>query len=102
MNRPLIPGARLARKSDGDGDASRLCYMDHVMMKNRNGLVVNVSISSATETAEREESIVRTPAIRARHKQRYKVTTDSRHNLPIAPNLLDRNFNPVTPNSNYR
>lgn len=48
------PGARLARKSDGD--ASRLCYMGHVLMENRNGLVVDVSVSAATGTAEREES----------------------------------------------
>jgi transposase InsO family protein len=26
------------------------------------------------------------------------VTTDSKHNLPVAPNLLDRNFNPEAPN----
>lgn len=49
------PDARLARKSDGD--ASRLCYMGHVLMDNRNGLVVDVSISAATGMAEREESL---------------------------------------------
>ena len=27
------------------------------------------------------------------------MTTDSRHNLPIAPNLLDRNFQPDQPNA---
>lgn len=48
------PGARLSRKSDGD--ASRLCYMGHVLMENRNGLIVDASVSSATGTAEREES----------------------------------------------
>ncbi|WP_090544445.1 hypothetical protein [Nitrosomonas sp. Nm132] len=40
------PGARLVCKSDGD--ASRLCYMGHVLMENRNGLVVDVSVSAAT------------------------------------------------------
>jgi IS5 family transposase len=49
------PDARLARKSDGD--ASRLCYMGHVLMENRNGLVVDVSVSAATGMAEREESL---------------------------------------------
>lgn len=29
----------------------------------------------------------------------YVVTTDSRHNLPIAANLLDRNFQPEQPNA---
>ena len=35
--------------------------------------------------------------IRVSLTQRYKVTTDSKHNLPIPPNLLDRNFNPAAP-----
>lgn len=30
--------------------------------------------------------------IRARGKRRFKVTTDSQHGLPVAPNLLDRQF----------
>ena len=41
---------------------------------------------------------MRESGIRARHKRRFKVTTDSKHNLPIAPNLLDRNFTPTAPN----
>ena len=47
---------------------------------------------------KRVERLMRENGIRARHKRRYKITTDSKHNLPIAPNLLDRNFNPVAPN----
>ncbi len=34
----------------------------------------------------------------SRHKRCYKATTDSNHSLPIAPNLLDRNFTPAAPN----
>jgi len=47
---------------------------------------------------ERVERLMRENNIHARHKRRYKVTTDSKHNLPIAQNLLDRNFNPAAPN----
>jgi putative transposase len=36
--------------------------------------------------------------IRARHKRRYRVTTDSRHRLPVAPNPLSREFTPTEPN----
>ena len=46
----------------------------------------------------RVERLMRENDIRARHKRRYKVTTDSRHGLPVAPNLLDRNFTPAAPN----
>jgi putative transposase len=46
----------------------------------------------------RVERLMRENGIRARHKRRYKATTDSKHTLPIAPNLLDRNFAPAAPN----
>jgi transposase InsO family protein len=37
--------------------------------------------------------------IQARGKRRFRVaTTDSRHHLPIAPNVLDRNFTVAAPN----
>ena len=35
--------------------------------------------------------------IRARHKRRYKATTNSRHKLPVAGNLLDRQFDTASP-----
>ena len=47
---------------------------------------------------ERVERLMRENGIRARHKRRYKATTDSKHALPVAPNLLDRNFQPAAPN----
>ena len=47
---------------------------------------------------ERVERLMRENGIRARHKRRFKATTDSKHGLPVAPNLLDRNFTPVAPN----
>jgi len=46
----------------------------------------------------RVERLMRENGIRARHKRRYKATTDSTHTLPIAENLLDRNFAPAAPN----
>ena len=46
----------------------------------------------------RVERLMRENGIRARHKRRYKATTDSKHALPVAENLLDRNFAPAAPN----
>ena len=46
----------------------------------------------------RVERLMRSHGIRARHKRRYKATTDSKHNLPVAENLLNRNFTPAAPN----
>lgn len=36
--------------------------------------------------------------IRCIHKRKFRVTTDSKHKLPIAPNLLNRQFSPSAPN----
>jgi transposase InsO family protein len=36
--------------------------------------------------------------LKAKSLERFKVTTDSRHSFPVAPNLLDRNFDIDTPN----
>ena len=51
----LDPEAKLYRKGDGQGDGqeSRLCYMGHVLMENRNGLAVTGDVTQATGTAER-------------------------------------------------
>ena len=47
---------------------------------------------------ERVERLMRENGIYGKHKRRYKVTTDSKHHLPIAPNLLNRQFKPEQPN----
>ena len=46
----------------------------------------------------RVQQLMRQHGIRARGKRRFRVTTDSRHGLPIAPNLLNRNFTVAAPN----
>ena len=49
----------------------------------------------------RVERLMREHGIRARHKRRYKVTTDSTHTLPVAPNRLNRAFTPSAPNQTW-
>jgi putative transposase len=46
---------------------------------------------------ERIRRLMQEHGIRARHKRRYKATTDSKHSFPVAPNLLDRNFRAQRP-----
>ena len=48
---------------------------------------------------DRIQKLTKLRGIKARGKRKYVVTTDSKHNLPIAPNLLDRNFQPEQPNA---
>ena len=46
---------------------------------------------------ERVRKLMQLHGIRAKGKRRFKVTTDSNHNMPIAPNLLDRQFDVAEP-----
>ena len=45
----------------------------------------------------RVQKLMQLHGIRAKGKRRFKVTTDSKHDLPISPNLLDRQFNVAEP-----
>jgi transposase len=56
------PDARLYRKSDGQ--PARLCYLGHVLMENRNGLIVDAELTLATGWAERAaaEAMIETTA----------------------------------------
>jgi transposase len=49
------PDARLARK--GRGKEAKLSYTGHILMENRHGLAVDVTLFPATGTAEREAAI---------------------------------------------
>jgi len=50
------PDARLYRK--GGGQEARLGYLGHVMMENRNGLIVDALLTQADGTAEREAALI--------------------------------------------
>jgi len=49
------PDARLYKKSEGD--KSRLCYLGHALMENRNGLIVDAETTRASGTAERDAAL---------------------------------------------
>jgi transposase len=53
--------ALLARK--GAGKEAKLCYSGHVLMENRNGLVVNTEVLQANGTAERDAALLMVEAI---------------------------------------
>ena len=49
------PEARLARKSNAT--AAKLCYAGHLLMENRNALIVDMELTEATGYAEREAAL---------------------------------------------
>jgi transposase len=49
------PDAQLFRK--GNGQSSKLCFMGHALMENRNGLIVDCDVTRASGTAERDTAL---------------------------------------------
>jgi transposase InsO family protein len=48
---------------------------------------------------QRVQRLMQKHGIQARGKRHFRVVpTDSKHNLPIAPNVLDREFTVAAPN----
>ncbi len=65
--------ARLFKKAAGD--KARLCHMGHILMENRNGLIVDVEITHARSSAEAEAAL-RMLARQKRSARRRTVGAD--------------------------
>ena len=86
------PDARLYRK--GDGRESRLCFMGHVLMENRHGLVVGAVAIRATGTAEREATL----ALLERHRTgRGRITLGADKAYDVAAFIGELRRRTVTP-----
>jgi transposase InsO family protein len=46
----------------------------------------------------RVRRIMKSLGLVVKRKRKYRITTDSNHKLPVAENILDRQFNPAGPN----
>jgi transposase len=85
------PDARLYRKADGR--ESRLCFMGHVLMENRNGLAVDAALTHATGTAEREATL----AILDRRKGGCRITLGADKAYDVTAFVEDLRSRQVTP-----
>lgn len=94
-------GGKADRRRLTDAQLLALIRAIHEELKGAYGsprMVLELRARGFSASKERVERLMREHGIRARHKRRFKVTTDSKHKLPIAPNLLDRNFTTAAPN----
>ena len=94
-------GGTPGRKRLTDAQMLAVIRAIHAELKGAYGsprMVRELRLRGFSAGKERMERLMRENGIRARHKRRYKVTTDSKHGLPVAENLLDRNFTPRAPN----
>ena len=93
------PDALLFKKSKGA--ASKLSYLGHVLMENRNGLVVKATVSQATGIAEREAAVGLVDALSG--SRRITLGADKNydtqgfvadmHKMKVAPHVAQNNTN---------
>jgi transposase len=62
------PDAKLYRK--GNGQEAKLSYLGHVLMENRNGLIVDAMVTEADGTAERDAAML---MVHKRWKKRHPI-----------------------------
>lgn len=55
---------------------------------------MSIELTAEGESCGRTKAatLMKLAMVKARQKKKFKVTTNSRHKLPVAPNLLNRNF----------
>jgi transposase len=85
------PDARLFRK--GRGKEAKLCHMGHLLMENRNGLIVDALVTPATGTAEREAAL----AMLGRQAGRHHATLGADKAYDTAGFVADLRALNVTP-----
>ena len=99
--RAWYQGGKPYQKRLTDGQLLAQLKVIHAQMKQIYGsprIVKELRDRGLPAGKERVERLMRENGIYGKHKRRYKVTTDSKHHLPIAPNLLNRQFKPEQPN----
>lgn len=64
----------------------------------RSRIVRQLRAQGGSASAERVRRSLQRQGLRPVYKRPYRVTTDSAHSLPVAPNLLDRRFDGWQPN----
>lgn len=93
------PDARLFKKARGQ--AARLCHMAHVLMENRNGLVVDAILTHATGTAERDAALTMLGRMEGRHRitlgadKNYDTAAfvEALREMDVTPHVAQNNSN---------
>ncbi len=72
--------------------------------KGRSGsprLVLDLADAGNTYDRKTVANSMRRQGLRAKAAKKFKATTNSRHNLPVAPNLLQQDFSATAPNQKF-
>lgn len=95
------PEALFARK--GRGQEARLSYSGHILMENRNGLILDLLVTQATGSAEREAALVMLDRRRLPHKRVTLAADKGYDTQAFVEELRQRDVTPhVTQNTSNR
>ena len=93
---------RLERPDDPDLLASKArieaIFKEHRGKYGSRRIVKQLEADSHSIGRYKVRRLMREIGLKAKAPKRFKVTTDSRHTFPVAPNLLNRNFDVDEPN----
>lgn len=97
------PEAKLYRKSSQQG--ADLYYMGHTLMENRNGLVVEATVTQANGTAEREAALAMVKKVAQKKGKKQRITlgadkgydtqdfVDELQKMQVTPHVAQNNTN---------
>jgi len=88
------PEALLAKK--GKGKEAKLCFTGHVMMENRNGLCVDILVTTADGYAEREAAVAMIDDYMSNHPKRPKTLGADKgyHTQDFVDDIRERKVKP--------
>jgi putative transposase len=61
-------------------------------------MTANLRVEGFTVGRERVRHLMKALELKVKQKRQYQITTDSRHDYPVAENILNRAFSPKAPN----
>lgn len=95
------PETRLARKSNNT--AARLCYAGHLLMENRNALIVDMELTQADGYAERDAAVDMLTRLPRRRRRRTVAADKAYDTADFVANARQLGFTPhVAPNTTNR
>ena len=82
------------RRQPHSGYKPLKCYGSPRLVKDLTEAELPVSVNTVAASLQRQGLV-------AKAGKKFKATTNSKHNLPVAPNLLEQNFTATAPNQKW-
>jgi putative transposase len=98
--RQIQPSPRQRRRKQRD-DAVKNAFEARKGRSGSPGLTRDLADAGQRYDRKSVADSMRRQGLRAKAAKKFKATTNSKHDLPVAPNLLEQDFTATTPNQKY-